>query len=154
VSEIEQYTNQRIQGQFDYIPAPTYEFSQLVTYSTATNQTYSIVSPFGVDSECSIYYYSCSDGNGRIYAVADIQIPPLTAATTSPVQPQGITGLYLVGAMQLPLNEAWFPVKDTLYVQIAGLSTGLVQYVLRWRMRADMMLPSQEQFKRFSEPTF
>ena len=152
MAELEDKTNQNIQGQFNYRPldVPRYEYSQLITFSTATNGAYQIISPFGVDSEVNYNIYACSDTLANVYVVADIN----AFNQMSKPQPAGIPGFYMQGAVTITPADAWVPVKDVLNIQINGLSTGSVQIIMQWRMRADMQLPAQEMFKKFSEPTF
>jgi len=139
------------QGQFDFLPSdsPMYEYSTLISFSSATNGTFPLTSSFGVDSELTFYALICTDSAGRVAIVAD------TSPTAySQFQPAGVPGVLLAGVFSLTPATLWIPVKDALNIQISGLATGNVQIVCQWRMRADMVLPSQEKFKRFSEPTF
>lgn len=153
MSELDK-TNQKIatQGQFDFIPSniPQYEYSQLISFSASANGVYPLQSPFGVDSEVNYNVFSCSDSFARVYMAPDISLLDNLGA----IQPGGIVGFFITGAVTLCPADAWVPVKDILNIQISNMSTGSVQLILQWRMRSDMVLPSQEQFKRFSEPTF
>ena len=147
-------TNQKIQtqGQFDYKPTNTavYEKTHHVSFSTNVNGVYPVQSPFGVDSEIFILFYACTDAGAKCHLAADIN----TNNSLNTFQPMGVMGIYLMGVQSIALPETWVPVKDAVYASINGLTTGNIQLIAIWRMRSDMVLPSEEKLKRFSEPTF
>ena len=129
------------------LPGPLYQYSQPISYSFAASGQQIVQSPFGIDSEACVLSATSTNTNNKAHIIADNSNSNITTP-----QNLGLPGITFFGANAFSFTEYWFPVKENLAINILTISSGTMIFVIGWRIRTDIKLPTERH--TFSDPSF
>lgn len=136
--------NQHVTGNFDFEENDGYEYSQPITY-TFSNSTGVIkdLSPFGVDSEVGLLYYSSSDSAGVVLLQFDLDVQ--SQSLTAP--PAKTIGMVLRGTVPgTSFTPIFSPVKNYTSIGYAIATNAIAVITLLYRRESVVTVPQDETF--------
>lgn len=127
---------------FSMLEDTRYEYSKPFTITGGT-LTQTVPSPFGVDSEACITYYSSNDSAGVCVVQYDGGTISLQTVASPPAQFLG--NIFRNSVPGASMSPFFYPVTDNVYIS-ANMPTGNFVLTLQFRRRTIMYVPYEETY--------